>query len=172
MPQRGDKRSLLETVGRNAQQAFTQHKLRRASDLSARSRALSELQEALGLADAPLRIECFDVSSLQGTSVVASMVVFEDGIARKSEYRRFAIRGGAGAELRTISASARRVEGGDVDWLYEAVRRRFARYLDETGGRHRAGHPASEPAGRRRLRARASSPTRPTSSSSTAVSRR
>src|SRR5437588_336562 len=64
VPQRGDKRSLLETVGRNAEQAFTQHKLRRASDLSARSRALSELQEALGLEDAPLRIECFDVSSL------------------------------------------------------------------------------------------------------------
>ena len=131
VPQRGDKRSLLETVGRNAQQAFTQHKLRRASDLSARSRALSELQEALGLADAPLRIECFDVSSLQGTSVVASMVVFEDGIARKSEYRRFAIRG-AGESNGNHGGARVTVEGGDVDWLYEAVRRRFARYLEET----------------------------------------
>ncbi len=131
VPQRGDKRSLLETVGRNAEQVFTQHKLRRASDLSARSRALSQLQEALGLADAPLRIECFDVSSLQGTSVVASMVVFEDGIARKSEYRRFAIRG-SGESAADHGGARATVEGGDVDWLYEAVRRRFARYLDET----------------------------------------
>jgi excinuclease ABC subunit C len=141
VPQRGDKRSLLETVGRNAAQAFTQHKLRRASDLTARSRALSELQEALGLADAPLRIECFDVSSLQGTSVVASMVVFEDGIARKSEYRRFAIRGGAGAEAADHHRIRATLEGGDVDWLYEAVRRRFARYLDETGGGATGGAP-------------------------------
>jgi excinuclease ABC subunit C len=127
VPQRGDKRALLETVQRNAQQAFTQHKLRRASDLSARSRALAELQESLGLADAPLRIECFDISSLQGTNVVASMVVFEDGIPRKSEYRRFAIRGTAGQ-----AADDGSVEGGDVDWINEVVRRRFARYLEET----------------------------------------
>ncbi len=135
VPQRGDKRALLETVGRNAQQAFTQHKLRRATDLSARSRALSELQDTLGLADAPLRIECFDISSLQSTSVVASMVVFEDGIPRKSEYRRFAIRGtgdpSTGSDA-AAEAGAPTVGGGDVDWLYEAVRRRFARYLDET----------------------------------------
>jgi excinuclease ABC subunit C len=143
VPQRGDKRSLLETVGRNAQQAFTQHKLRRASDLSARSRALSELQEALGLADAPLRIECFDVSSLQGTSVVASMVVFEDGIPRKSEYRRFAIRGGSGESGENHGGARATVEGGDVDWLYEAVRRRFARYLDETSTV--AADPTSDP---------------------------
>jgi excinuclease ABC subunit C len=98
VPQRGDKRALLETVARNAQQAFTQHKLKRATDLTARSQALAELQDALGLATAPLRIECFDVSHVQGTNVVASMVVFEDGLPRKSEYRRFAIRGtGAGA---------------------------------------------------------------------------
>ncbi|MDQ6938337.1 MAG: excinuclease ABC subunit UvrC, partial [Actinomycetota bacterium] len=94
VPQRGDKRALMETVARNAAQAFTQHKLKRASDLTARSLALSELQEALGLADAPLRIECFDVSHNQGSDVVASMVVFEDGLARRSEYRRFAMRGG------------------------------------------------------------------------------
>jgi excinuclease ABC subunit C len=115
VPQRGDKKSLLETVARNAAQAFTQHKLKRASDLTARSQALSELQDSLGLADPPLRIECFDVSHVQGTNVVASMVVFEDGLPRKSEYRRFAIRGA----------------GGDTDWIAEAVSRRFARYLDE-----------------------------------------
>ena len=114
VPQRGDKRALMETVARNAAQAFAQHKLRRASDLTARSQALSELQDALGLAEAPLRIECFDVSHVQGTNVVASMVVFEDGLARKNEYRRFLMR----------------TEGGDTDWIAEAVRRRFARYLD------------------------------------------
>ena len=69
-----------------------QHKLKRASDLTARSRALGELQEALDLPTSPLRIECFDISHVQGTNVVASMVVFEDGLARKSEYRRFALR--------------------------------------------------------------------------------
>jgi excinuclease ABC subunit C len=122
VPQRGDKRALLETVARNAQQAFQQHKLKRATDLTARSRALAELQDALGLDSAPLRIECFDVSHVQGTNVVASMVVFEDGLPRKSEYRRFAIRGTGRGET---------TEGGDVDWISEAVRRRMARYLDE-----------------------------------------
>ncbi len=117
VPRRGDKRALLDTVERNAAQAFTQHKLRRASDLTARSTALSQLQEALGLAEAPLRIECFDVSNLQADDVVASMVVFEDGLARKSEYRRFEIRGIAGQD--------------DVASLREAVTRRFRRYLDE-----------------------------------------
>jgi excinuclease ABC subunit C len=117
VPQRGDKRSLLETVERNAQQAFALHKTRRASDLTARSLALGELQEALGLPEAPLRIECFDVSNLQGTSVVASMVVFEDGLARKSEYRRFAVRGVEGQD--------------DVASMHEVVRRRFSRYLQE-----------------------------------------
>jgi excinuclease ABC subunit C len=116
IPQRGDKRALIQTVARNAQQAFAQHKLKRASDLTARSQALAELQQALALAEAPLRIECFDVSHVQGTSVVASMIVFEDGLARKSEYRRFAMRSPG---------------GGDVEWIAEAVRRRFARYLDE-----------------------------------------
>jgi excinuclease ABC subunit C len=131
VPQRGDKRALLETVARNAEHAFAQHKLRRASDLSARSRALSELQDSLGLADAPLRIECFDISNLQNTNVVASMVVFEDGIARKSEYRRFAIRGSDAPDAPGTPEGV--VPGGDVDWLHEAIRRRFARYLDETG---------------------------------------
>ncbi len=116
VPQRGDKRNLMETVARNAAHAFTQHKLKRASDLTARSLALAEIQEALALDDAPLRIECFDISHIQSTDVVASMVVFEDGLARRSEYRRFAMR-----EL-----------GGDTDWIAEAVRRRFARYLEST----------------------------------------
>ena len=129
VPQRGDKRALLETVGRNAAQAFTQHKLKRASDLTARSQALAELQNALALPVAPLRIECFDVSHVQGTNVVASMVVFEDGLARKSEYRRFAMR----------------ESGGDTDWIAEAVRRRFARYLDERVATGEAGVDGIEP---------------------------
>jgi excinuclease ABC subunit C len=115
VPQRGDKRALMQTVERNAEQAFMQYKLRRASDLTARSQALAELQEALGMPDAPLRIECFDISHVQGTNVVASMVVFEDGLARKSEYRRF-----------TMQSS-----GGDTDWIAEVIRRRFARQLQE-----------------------------------------
>ncbi|GAA2807965.1 excinuclease ABC subunit UvrC [Saccharopolyspora taberi] len=120
VPQRGDKRALMETVQRNAKEAFTQYKLRRAGDLTARSAALQELQDALGLDTAPLRIECVDVSHVQGTDVVASLVVFEDGVPKKSEYRRFAVREGA--------------EGGDVGSIAEVVRRRFARYLKETAG--------------------------------------
>jgi len=115
VPRRGDKHSLMQTVQRNAEQAFMQYKLRRASDLTARSQALSDLQEALGMAEAPLRIECFDISHVQGTNVVASMVVFEDGLPRKSEYRRFAMRS----------------SGGDTDWIAEVIRRRFARYQRE-----------------------------------------
>jgi len=117
VPQRGDKRALLETVTRNAGQSLALHKVRRAGDLTARGRALAELQEALRLPDAPLRIECFDVSNLQGTEVVASMVVFEDGLARKSDYRRFAIRGLDGHD--------------DVAAIHEVVTRRFRRYLEE-----------------------------------------
>jgi excinuclease ABC subunit C len=129
VPQRGDKRALMETVQRNAAEAFAQHKLRRAGDLTARSAALQELQDALGLDTAPLRIECTDVSHVQGTDVVASLVVFEDGLARKSEYRRFAIREGA--------------EGGDVGSIAEVVRRRFARYQAETCLQGRADDSAS-----------------------------
>jgi excinuclease ABC subunit C len=128
VPQRGDKRALMETVERNARQAFAQHKLKRASDLTARSLALAELQEALGLDSAPLRIECFDVSHVQGTNVVASMVVFEDGLARKSEYRRFGIRGTGPS---AAAADRPGVAGDDTAWIYEAVRRRLSRYLDE-----------------------------------------
>jgi excinuclease ABC subunit C len=121
VPHRGDKRALLETVGRNAQQSLAQHKTRRASDLTTRSRALSEIQEALGLDEAPLRIECYDVSNLQGSHVVASMVVFEDGLARKGEYRRFA--------LRTVGGADRTAD--DVASVGEVLTRRFRRYLEE-----------------------------------------
>jgi excinuclease ABC subunit C len=117
VPQRGDKKALLETVARNAAQALALHKTKRASDLTTRSRALSEIQEALGLDEAPLRIECYDVSNLQGTHVVASMIVFEDGLARKSEYRRFSIRGLDGTD--------------DVASIHEVISRRFRRYLEE-----------------------------------------
>ncbi|HWL34823.1 MAG TPA: excinuclease ABC subunit UvrC [Frankiaceae bacterium] len=131
VPERGDKRSLQETVTRNAQQAFQLHKLRRAGDLSARSKALGEIQESLGLPEAPLRIECFDISNLQGTSVVGSMVVFEDGLARKAEYRRFAIK---------------HVEGqDDTAAMFEVISRRFARYAEE-----RDAPPPDEAEGERR----------------------
>ena len=99
VPKRGDKRRLLETVEQNAREAMARHKLKRASDLNARSAALEELRRALGLPIAPLRIECYDISNLQSTEIVASMVVFEDGLPRKSEYRRFTIRQ-AGPERR------------------------------------------------------------------------
>ncbi|WP_326552987.1 excinuclease ABC subunit UvrC [Micromonospora sp. NBC_01813] len=112
VPQRGDKRALMETVGRNAGEALTRHKLRRASDLTTRGQALEEIAEALGLATAPLRIECFDVSQIQGTDVVASLVVFEDGLPRKAEYRRFAVRGAT----------------DDLSAMSEVLRRRFARH--------------------------------------------
>ncbi|HEY7432611.1 MAG TPA: excinuclease ABC subunit UvrC, partial [Streptosporangiaceae bacterium] len=117
VPRRGDKKALLETVARNASESLTQHKMKRASDLSTRSRALHEIQQALGLEQAPLRIECYDVSNLQSSHVVAAMVVFEDGLARKSEYRRFSIRGTFGE--------------GDVAAIHEVITRRFRRYLDE-----------------------------------------
>ena len=117
VPQRGDKKALQETVARNALQALALHKTKRASDLTTRNRALEEIQLALGLPSAPLRIECYDISNLQGTEVVASMVVFEDGLARKGEYRRFVIRG---------------VEGqNDVASMHEVITRRFRRLLDE-----------------------------------------
>ncbi len=130
VPQRGDKKALAETVARNAKEALALHKLRRASDLTTRSQALHEIQEALNLDDAPLRIECYDVSNLQGTHVVASMVVFEDGLARKSEYRRFSIRGYDGTD--------------DVAAIREVITRRFRRYLaerEETGELDRLGDP-------------------------------
>ena len=91
VPQRGDRRRLLETVTRNAEEEFTRHRLRRASDHNTRSRALTELQQQLGLPEAPLRIECYDMAHLQGTDYVGSMVVLEDGLPNKREYRRFKV---------------------------------------------------------------------------------
>jgi len=117
VPRRGDKRTLLDTVERNAKQALALHKTRRGGDLTTRSQALQELQDALFLTSAPLRIECYDVSNLQGTEVVASMVVFEDGLPRKSEYRRFSVRGVDGRD--------------DTAWMHEVLTRRFRRYLQD-----------------------------------------
>ncbi|MEU5340200.1 excinuclease ABC subunit UvrC [Streptomyces sp. NPDC020766] len=117
IPQRGDKKALMETVQRNAHQALGLHKTKRASDLTTRSRALEEIAEALDLVSAPLRVECYDISHLQGDDVVASMVVFEDGLARKSEYRRFQIKGFEGQD--------------DVRSMHEVITRRFRRYLAE-----------------------------------------
>jgi len=130
VPQRGDKKALAETVERNAKEALALHKTRRASDLTTRSQALHEIQQALSLADAPLRIECYDVSNLQGTHVVASMVVFEDGLARKSEYRRFSVKGFDGTD--------------DISAIREVITRRFRRYLaerEETGELDMLGDP-------------------------------
>jgi excinuclease ABC subunit C len=142
VPRRGDKKALLDTVARNAAESLALHKTRRASDLTTRSLALNEITEALGLEVAPLRIECYDVSNLQGTHVVASMVVFEDGLARKSEYRRFSIRGTGGE--------------GDVASVHEVITRRFRRYLEEreaTGELDVLGDPAAD-AGESELRQR------------------
>jgi excinuclease ABC subunit C len=134
VPRRGDKKALLDTVARNAAESLALHKTKRASDLTTRSVALNEIQEALGLEAAPLRIECYDVSNLQGTHVVASMVVFEDGLARKSEYRRFSVKGTGGE--------------GDVASVHEVITRRFRRYLEEretTGELDVLGDPAAGP---------------------------
>jgi excinuclease ABC subunit C len=128
VPQRGDKRALAETVARNAGQALTLHKTRRGGDLTTRSKALAEIQDALALAEAPLRIECYDVSNIQGTNVVASMVVFEDGLPRKSEYRRFTVRGVDGQD--------------DVASIHEVIGRRFRRYLED---RENAGLDLGDP---------------------------
>jgi excinuclease ABC subunit C len=131
VPQRGDKKALQETVARNAHEALKQHKTRRAGDLTTRSKALQEIQDALELDQAPLRMECYDVSNLQGTNIVASMVVFEDGLARKSEYRRFKIRAVDGQD--------------DVRSIHEVISRRFKRYLAEHGGGEQDGHGAEVP---------------------------
>ena len=120
--QRGDKRALAETVHRNAQDALTQHKLKRAGDFTARSAALQSIQEALELEDAPLRIECVDISHVQGTDVVASLVVFEDGLPKKSDYRHYAIREAAGQG-----------RSDDVASIAEVTRRRFHRHLRDSG---------------------------------------
>ncbi|WP_051198253.1 excinuclease ABC subunit UvrC [Gordonia shandongensis] len=126
VPQRGDKRTLLQTVERNASDALARHKLQRAGDLTSRSAALTDLQEALGLDDAPLRIECIDISHVQGTDVVASLVVFEDGLAKKADYRHYSIREAAGDG-----------HSDDVASIAEVTRRRF--------NRHRPGQAAAPP---------------------------
>ncbi len=121
VPQRGDKKALADTVHRNAKEALQQHKLRRAGDFTARSAALQNIQESLGLADAPLRIECIDISHVQGTDVVGSLVVFEDGLPRKSDYRHFSIREAAGEG-----------RSDDVASIAEVTRRRFLRHVRDT----------------------------------------
>jgi len=139
VPQRGDKRALMETVRRNAEQSLIRHKVVRAGDLTARSQALQELQDGLDLPSAPLRIECYDVSHVQGTNVVASMVVFEDGLPRKSEYRRFIVKGAMstapvapGAPVALVASSGEAIpQIDDTAAMHEVLTRRFKRYLDD-----------------------------------------
>ena len=133
VPQRGDKHALAETVQRNAREALQQHKLKRAGDFTARSAALQNIQESLGLADAPLRIECVDISHVQGTDVVGSLVVFEDGLPRKSDYRHFAIREAAGEG-----------RSDDVASIAEVTRRRFQRHVADAEATESAGPAASD----------------------------
>ncbi|MFQ5556726.1 MAG: excinuclease ABC subunit UvrC, partial [Acidimicrobiales bacterium] len=117
VPRRGAKRALQQTVTHNAEEAFSRHRLKRASDHNSRARALNELQEHLGLPGAPLRIECYDMSHIQGTDYVGSMVVMEDGLPKKSDYRRFRIRSVPGND--------------DLAAMEEVLTRRLANYLDE-----------------------------------------
>ncbi|MFI2102510.1 excinuclease ABC subunit UvrC [Isoptericola sp. NPDC019693] len=153
VPQRGDKRELAATVKANAEHALALHRTRRAGDLTTRSQALREIQEALALESAPLRIECYDISHTQGTYQSASMVVFEDGLPRKSEYRTFSVRGPEGDGARDDTAA-----------MHEVITRRFRRYLsdrlasgdvelddsdDGDDGDHSGGRPPRAPAGPR-----------------------
>ncbi len=117
VPRRGDKAALLGTVRENAEQALSLHKARRTSDITTRSQALRELQEALDAPEPLLRIECFDVSHTSGTHVVASMVVLEDGLPTRRDYRRFSIRGEAARD--------------DTSAMYDVISRRFARHLKQ-----------------------------------------
>jgi excinuclease ABC subunit C len=119
VPRRGAKRELQETVTRNAGEEFTRHRLRRASDHNARAKALNELQDALGLPEAPLRIECYDMSHIQGTDYVGSMVVMEDALPKKSDYRRFKVRSVPGND--------------DFAAMEEVLTRRLSAYLEERG---------------------------------------
>ncbi|HYG72660.1 MAG TPA: excinuclease ABC subunit UvrC, partial [Actinomycetota bacterium] len=131
VPERGTKRKLMETVSQNAREHFQRHKLKRASDFGARSRALSELGTALGLEQAPLRIECYDISNLGPTDKVGSMVVFEDGLPKRSDYRRFEIKGVVGQD--------------DFASMEEMLRRRFARLQSDEAEpkRRRFAYPPS-----------------------------
>lgn len=117
VPQRGDKKELQETVTVNAREEFVRHRMRRATDHNSRSRALSELQDALGLPEAPLRIECYDMAHLQGTDYVGSMVVMEDGLPNKREYRRFKVKDVTGND--------------DYAAMREVLTRRLSAYIDE-----------------------------------------
>ncbi|GAA4422193.1 excinuclease ABC subunit UvrC [Georgenia halophila] len=123
VPQRGDKKSLADTVRTNAVQSLSLHKTRRAGDLTSRSQALSELQDAVELTESPLRIECYDISHTQGSHQVGSMVVFEDGLPKKSEYRQFVVRGEA------VEGTDRHMD--DTAAMDEVLRRRFTRYVAE-----------------------------------------
>jgi excinuclease ABC subunit C len=116
-PARGEKLDLVQTVKRNANQALIQYLSKRANDAAVSGSALAEIAEQLELAELPLRIECFDISNIQGTSMVASMVVFEDGQPKKSDYRRFSIDDDAGFD--------------DTRAMHHVITRRFKRYLDE-----------------------------------------
>jgi len=134
VPERGAKRKLMEVVNQNAAEAFHRHKLRRASDFGARSRALSELSDQLGLPQAPLRIECYDISNLGETDTVGSMVVFEDGLPKRSDYRKFEIKGVPGQD--------------DFASMEEMLRRRFNRLIRErdepvTSSKRRFAYPPS-----------------------------
>lgn len=122
VPQRGDRVTLLETVTRNAKEEFTRHRMKRASDHNTRSRALTELQDALELPEAPLRIECYDMAHIQGTNYVGSMVVMEDGLPAKREYRRFKVN-----EVGSVVGG----QSDDYAAMAEVVRRRLQAYLDE-----------------------------------------
>ena len=135
VPQRGDKKALAETVERNAKEALQQHKLKRAGDFTSRSAALQGIQEALDLDSAPLRIECIDISHVQGTDVVASLVVFEDGLPRKSDYRHYAIKEAAGDG-----------HSDDVASIAEVTRRRFLRHSADGSAEGAGGDLASEAA--------------------------
>jgi excinuclease ABC subunit C len=125
VPERGAKRRLLEVVTQNARDHFQRHKLRRASDFGARSRALTELSNVLGLEQPPLRIECYDISNLGPNDKVGSMVVFEDGLPKRQDYRRFEIKGVAGQD--------------DFASMGEMLRRRFARLTADAEGRDGEG---------------------------------
>ncbi|MFM7082759.1 MAG: excinuclease ABC subunit UvrC [Actinomycetota bacterium] len=131
IPQRGDRRELMATVAKNASEALIRHKLKRASDHNSRSRAISELQDHLSLTQAPLRIECFDMAHLQGSDYVGSMVVLEDGLPQKREYRKF--------KVKTVDGN------DDYAAMYEVLTRRLSAYVTE---RDAPAHERGEKPGR------------------------
>ena len=120
VPQRGRKRDLLATARQNAEEQLKRHRLRRASDLTSRAAAIEELQQALGLKEAPLRIECYDMSHMQGTDYVGSMVVLEDGLPKRGDYRRFKVTAVQGND--------------DYGAMHEVLTRRLRRLLGASDG--------------------------------------